>query len=187
LLRAPDHVSPFPISQNGEESWTDHGQDYSASPRPQRWCRARLERRHRRGEANPHASNPLPKAATSDFQQVTLAKGPDAMGEPIALAVLPDGSALHDSRDGTVYYTKDGVTTLAAKLNVYTHDEDGLQGLAVDPNFARNHWSTSTTPRAEHPVDQCAGERYRRRLRAVLRSQPAVPVPVQQRQARPVQ
>jgi cytochrome c len=88
----------------------------------------------------PHASDPRPKAATSDFQQVTLAKGPDAMGEPMALAVLPDGSALHDSRDGTVYYSKDGVTTVAARLDVYTHDEDGLQGMAVGPDFATDHW-----------------------------------------------
>jgi glucose/arabinose dehydrogenase len=87
-----------------------------------------------------HAGDPRPKAATADFQQVTLAKGPDAMGEPMALAVLPDGSALHDSRDGTVYYTQDGVTTVAAKLDVYTHDEDGLQGIAIDPDFAQNHW-----------------------------------------------
>jgi cytochrome c len=88
----------------------------------------------------PHSPDPRPLAATADFQQVTLAKGPDAMGEPMTLAVLPDGSVLHDSRDGRVYYTQDGVTTVAAKLDVYTHDEDGLQGMAVDPDFAHNHW-----------------------------------------------
>lgn len=88
----------------------------------------------------PHAANPLPQAATSDFQEVTLAKGPDAMGEPMAMAILPDGSVLHDSRDGTVYYTQDGVTTIAAHLNVYTHDEEGLQGIAIDPHFAQDHW-----------------------------------------------
>ncbi|MFL6053417.1 MAG: PQQ-dependent sugar dehydrogenase [Actinoallomurus sp.] len=88
----------------------------------------------------PHAPDPRPQAATADFQQVTLAKGPDAMGEPMAMAVLPDGSVLHDSRDGTVYYTQDGVTSVVARLDVYTHDEDGLQGIAVDPDFAKNHW-----------------------------------------------
>ncbi|GLY85290.1 PQQ-dependent sugar dehydrogenase [Actinoallomurus iriomotensis] len=88
----------------------------------------------------PHATNPLPKAATADFQQVTLARGPDAMGEPMAMAILPDGSVLHDSRDGTVYYSQDGVTSVVARLDVYTHDEDGLQGIAIDPQFAQNHW-----------------------------------------------
>ncbi|MGW2083550.1 glycosyl hydrolase, partial [Streptomyces sp. NPDC001939] len=56
-------------------------------------------------------------AASSDFQQVTLAKGPDQVGEPMGLAVLPDGSALHSSRDGTLYRTTlDGLTDVAAKL-----------------------------------------------------------------------
>ncbi|MEV8567770.1 PQQ-dependent sugar dehydrogenase [Streptomyces sp. NPDC051322] len=79
--------------------------------------------------------------ATADFQQVTLAKGPDQVGEPMGLAVLPDGSVLHSSRDGVIYDTTlDGLTNVAAKLDVYTHDEDGLQTIALDPNFTRNHW-----------------------------------------------
>ncbi|MFE4723849.1 PQQ-dependent sugar dehydrogenase, partial [Streptomyces sp. NPDC056728] len=79
-------------------------------------------------------------AASSDFQQVTLAKGADQVGEPMGLAVLPDGSALHSSRDGTLYRTTlDGLTDVAAKLAVYTHDEDGLQTIAIDPHFAQNH------------------------------------------------
>lgn len=79
--------------------------------------------------------------ATSGFRQVTLAKGADETGEPNGLAVLPDGSALHSSRDGTIYYTTlDGQTSEAAKLSVYTHDEDGLQTVAIDPHFDANHW-----------------------------------------------
>src|SRR5690606_26318322 len=62
-------------------------------------------------------------------------------GEPIGMAVLPDGSVLHTSRDGTVYHTTaDGATSVAAQIPVYSHDEDGLQGIAIDPNFAENHW-----------------------------------------------
>ncbi|WP_055588273.1 PQQ-dependent sugar dehydrogenase [Streptacidiphilus griseoplanus] len=80
-------------------------------------------------------------AAPSDFQQVTLAKGPDQVGEPMAMAVLPDGSVLHTSRDGALYDTTlDGITDVVARLNVYTHDEDGLQTVALDPHFAKNHW-----------------------------------------------
>jgi cytochrome c len=87
------------------------------------------------------ASAPSTTAANSDFQQVMLAKGPESVGEAMAMAVLPNGDVLHDSRDGTVYHTtKDGITTVAGKLDVYTHDEDGLQGIAVDPDFARNNW-----------------------------------------------
>jgi len=77
----------------------------------------------------------------ANFDQVTLAKGAEETGEPIGMAVLPDGSVLHTSRDGTVYHTTaDGATSVAAQIPVYSHDEDGLQGIAIDPNFAENHW-----------------------------------------------
>jgi cytochrome c len=79
-------------------------------------------------------------AAAPTFRQVTLAKGAAVMGEPMTLAVLPDGSVLHDARGGTVFYTKGTTTTVAAQLNVYSHDEEGLQGMAIDPDFAHNHW-----------------------------------------------
>ena len=80
-------------------------------------------------------------AAAEDFQQVTLAKGEPEVGEPMSLAVLPDRSVLHTSRDGELRLTDAaGNTKLAGKLNVYTHDEEGLQGIGVDPGFAENRF-----------------------------------------------
>ncbi|HEV2779295.1 MAG TPA: ThuA domain-containing protein [Actinophytocola sp.] len=77
----------------------------------------------------------------SDFDQITLAKGEEVTGEPIALAVLPDRRVLHTGRDGEVWLTTPAATTtLAARIPVYNHDEDGLQGIAIDPNFATNRW-----------------------------------------------
>ncbi len=77
----------------------------------------------------------------SNFDQVTLAKGADEVGEPMGMAVLPDGSVLHSERQGTLYHTTaDGETSVAAEIPVYTHDEEGLQSIAVDPNFAQNRW-----------------------------------------------
>ncbi|MGA6163587.1 ThuA domain-containing protein [Amycolatopsis magusensis] len=77
----------------------------------------------------------------ADFDQITLAKGEEKTGEPIALAVLPNRDVIHTSRDGRVWYTTSGATTsLAAQVPVYNHDEDGLQGVAVDPDFADNRW-----------------------------------------------
>jgi cytochrome c len=79
--------------------------------------------------------------ADDDFDQITLAKGQEVTGEPIALAVLPDRRVLHTSRDGRVFVTTpEGNTTVAATLDVYNHDEDGLQGIAIDPDFEDNHW-----------------------------------------------
>ncbi|WP_033327704.1 PQQ-dependent sugar dehydrogenase [Streptomyces yerevanensis] len=80
-----------------------------------------------------------PKA--EDFQQVTLAKGEPETGEPMSLAVLPDRSVLHTSRDGELRLTDAaGTTKLAGKLDVYAHDEEGLQGIGVDPDFADNRF-----------------------------------------------
>ncbi|WP_052720071.1 PQQ-dependent sugar dehydrogenase [Actinoplanes rectilineatus] len=75
----------------------------------------------------------------SDFQKVTL---DDFPGEPMALAVLPDGRVLHTARKGQVriHEPSTGRNVLAATIPVYLHDEEGVQGIAVDPDFAKNQW-----------------------------------------------
>ncbi|WP_067501821.1 PQQ-dependent sugar dehydrogenase [Actinoplanes sp. TFC3] len=90
---------------------------------------------------------PSPVAATpaaapppdSDFQKVTLNDFP---GEPIALAVLPDKRVLHTARKGEVRLNdpKSGRNILAATIPVYQHDEEGVQGIAIDNNFTSNKW-----------------------------------------------
>src|SRR5690242_12056930 len=81
----------------------------------------------------PHAGAAVADAGTTaadDFQQVTLAKGAAEVGEPMSLAVLPDRSVLHTSRgDGVLRLTDAaGNTKVAGRLDVYNHDEEGLQG-----------------------------------------------------------
>ncbi|MFD7502253.1 PQQ-dependent sugar dehydrogenase [Streptomyces sp. NPDC059850] len=77
--------------------------------------------------------------ADEKFQQVTLAKGAAETGEPMSLAVLPDRSVLHTSRDGTLRLTDaGGDTKVSGKLPVYSHDEEGLQGVGIDPGFQEN-------------------------------------------------
>ena len=79
----------------------------------------------------------LPPA--SRFQKVMLNDHP---GEPMSLAVLPDGRVLHAARTGTVriHNPRTGLNTVAAEVPIYRHDEEGLQGLAIDDKFARNNW-----------------------------------------------
>ncbi|MGW4290708.1 PQQ-dependent sugar dehydrogenase [Streptomyces sp. NPDC004673] len=80
-------------------------------------------------------------AAAEDFQQVTLARGEAEVGEPMSLAVLPDRSVLHTSRSGELRRTDAaGTTRTAGKLAVYSHDEEGLQGVGVDPHFTDNRF-----------------------------------------------
>ena len=80
----------------------------------------------------------VPPPATS-FEKVTL---DDFPGEPMNLAVLPDGRVLHTTRAGEVriHNPRTGLNTLAATLDVYQHDEEGLQSVAIDPNFETNRW-----------------------------------------------
>ncbi|MEV6406572.1 PQQ-dependent sugar dehydrogenase [Streptomyces bobili] len=88
------------------------------------------------GFSTPATAHDIP---LSDFSEVTLARGGGELGEPIAMEVLPDRSVLHTARDGKLRRTdKDGTTTVIGTLPVYTHDEEGLQGVGVDPDFASN-------------------------------------------------
>ncbi|MFG1973441.1 PQQ-dependent sugar dehydrogenase [Nonomuraea fuscirosea] len=72
----------------------------------------------------------------SQFQKVTLNDNP---GEPMDLAVLPDSRVLHTTRPGEVWLhdPKTGLNTLAARLDVYRHDEEGLQSIALSPGFGK--------------------------------------------------
>jgi glucose/arabinose dehydrogenase/type 1 glutamine amidotransferase len=101
----------------------------------------------------------------ADFDQVTLAKGEAKTGEPIALAVLPTRDVLHTSRDGRLWYTTSGASTaLAGQIPVYNHDEDGLQGVAIDKDFATNRWvylyyaPTLNTPAGDAPENGTAAD-----------------------------
>jgi glucose/arabinose dehydrogenase len=88
--------------------------------------------------APPAAAHPVTAA---DFQRVELARGVAEMGEPMSLALLPDRSVLHTARNGALRRTDAaGTTRIIGTLPVYSHDEEGLQGVGVDPGFATNRF-----------------------------------------------
>ncbi|WP_211589869.1 PQQ-dependent sugar dehydrogenase [Microbispora sp. H11081] len=74
-----------------------------------------------------------------NYEKVTLTKD---VGEPIDMAILPDGRVLHTARNGDIRMTDpaSGVTKIINKLDVYNNSEDGLQTIGVDPGFASNKW-----------------------------------------------
>src|ERR1700754_1504629 len=100
-----------------------------------------------------------PEAAPPDsaFQKVTLN---DTPGEPMDLVVLPDGRVLHTTRAGEVWLhdPETRLNTLAAELDVYEHDEEGLQSIAIDPGFGKtNDWIyLYYSPPLDTPVDDPA-------------------------------
>jgi cytochrome c len=75
----------------------------------------------------------------SQFEQMTL---DDRPGEPMSLAVLPDRRVLYTTRTGEVklFDPRTQLNTIAAEVDVYKHDEEGLQGIALDPNYDDNRW-----------------------------------------------
>jgi glucose/arabinose dehydrogenase len=92
----------------------------------------------------------------SSFEKVTLNDRP---GEPMDLAVLPDLRVLHTARTGElrIHDPNTGLNTIAATLNVYRHDEEGLQSVAIDPNFKSNKWVyLYYSPPLNTPVDDPA-------------------------------
>ncbi|MFI2346028.1 ThuA domain-containing protein [Streptomyces sp. NPDC019443] len=109
------------------------------------------------------AADPGPAAEAEEFQQVTLAKGGEETGEPMSLAVLPDRSVLHTSRNGELRMTDSaGNTRVVGTIPVYSHDEEGLQGIGLDPKFGENRFiylyyaPPLSTPAGDAPNDGTA-------------------------------
>jgi len=58
------------------------------------------------------------------------------------LGPTPDGRVLYIERSGAlkIYKPDSDTIVIAGQLAVNYNLEDGLLGLAIDPNFANNHW-----------------------------------------------
>ncbi|MFF5115152.1 ThuA domain-containing protein [Streptosporangium sp. NPDC000509] len=73
------------------------------------------------------------------YQKVTLDSAPD---QPMGLDVAPNGDVYYIARSGKLMLIRksNGQIVTVGTLSVYTGGEDGLIGLALDPNFATNRW-----------------------------------------------
>jgi cytochrome c len=107
----------------------------------------------------PASAQSLDLPDQSRFQKVTLNDRP---GEPMSLAVLPDGRVLHAARTGEIRLhnprtgTNNIITDMkASPQGLYQHDEEGVQGIALDPNFDENRWVyVYYAPRLDTPSDK---------------------------------
>ncbi|CAM5712531.1 hypothetical protein SALBM135S_02235 [Streptomyces alboniger] len=77
-----------------------------------------------------------PPPVAEDFQQVTLAKGAAETGERRPAALRPLGPAHLPRRPPALRLG--GQHQDRGKIPVYSHDEEGLQGIALDPKFKDN-------------------------------------------------
>ncbi|MGH8776289.1 MAG: ThuA domain-containing protein [Jiangellaceae bacterium] len=75
----------------------------------------------------------------NNFDKVALDTG---TSNPMELAVAPDGRVVYIERAGEVRVVDPdtGQTTVAGTLDVFLQREDGLLGLALDPDFMTNGW-----------------------------------------------
>jgi glucose/arabinose dehydrogenase len=104
------------------------------------------------------AAQTSPFPDQSHFQKVTLNDRP---GEPMSLAVLPDGRVLHSARTGEIrlHDPKTGTNNIVTDMKespqgLYQHDEEGVQGIALDPNFGENRWVyVYYAPKLDTPTD----------------------------------
>lgn len=73
----------------------------------------------------------------------------------MALAVLPDGRVLHTTRSGTVWlHEPGGGKRVALELPIYGHDEEGLQDIAISPDFEQDGWVyVYYSPAGDTPLD----------------------------------
>lgn len=62
--------------------------------------------------------------------------------EPMELDMFPGGKIIFIERRGTIklYDPLSENTAIAGKLDVYTKQEEGLLGIAIDPMWEQNHW-----------------------------------------------
>ena len=75
----------------------------------------------------------------SNYEKITLTKD---TGEPIDMAVLPDGKVLTTARNGDIRLVDPdaGTTKVVNTVPVYNNSEDGLQTITLDPDFDTNKW-----------------------------------------------
>ncbi len=73
------------------------------------------------------------------YQKVTLDGAPD---QPMGLDIAPNGDVYYIARSGKLMLVRksNGQIVTTGTLSVYTGGEDGLIGIALDPNFATNRW-----------------------------------------------
>ncbi|PSL31174.1 PQQ-dependent sugar dehydrogenase [Dyadobacter jiangsuensis] len=84
-------------------------------------------------------SVPQNEPDSSRFTYSTLVSGLD---EPMQMAILPNYDLVVAERKGAVRYFDNATKELStiAQLNVFSGIEDGLLGVAADPDFKTNHW-----------------------------------------------
>ena len=99
--------------------------------------------------AQPIAPNPTGSQTDGHFRKVILVsdeqtngKYADTLKDPMEIAVAADGRVFFAQRNGTIRVWKPDTKTAVeiAKVPVFDGLEDGMLGIALDPNFMESGW-----------------------------------------------
>ena len=79
------------------------------------------------------------KPMTDDFVKTNFICGLD---EPMAMDIFPDGKIIFIERTGAIkLFDPDSENLqIVSRINVFTRQEEGLLGIAIDPGWKNNHW-----------------------------------------------
>lgn len=88
---------------------------------------------------NNSLEQPLDVTEETRYNKVILSGG---LNEPTEFVVLSDKRIILTERRGAVklFNPRDNSLKVIAKIPVYSEQEDGLMGIALDPNFEYNSW-----------------------------------------------
>lgn len=91
------------------------------------------------------------KPEESRFTKTPLAGN---FNEPMEIEVLDNGDVLIIERHGLLkmYQAESGETSVVGELDVFPEREDGLMGMAKDPDFSKNNWLYLYYAPASEPV-----------------------------------
>jgi cytochrome c len=134
-----DHPIAWCKDFQGGRSW------YTAGGHTVQSYSSRSFRRHLLGGiewAAGAASGDCGATVLANYEMKVIASNPGNVGEPIGMAVLPDGRVLQTVRTGELrlHDPAAGTSTVINTIPVYTHSEDGLYGPAIDREFSTNRW-----------------------------------------------
>lgn len=86
-------------------------------------------------------SHTIPSPKENQFTRDVLTGG-EGVPEPMELSISKDGLIFFVERRGNVkiYNPQKGETRTIGTIPVYSEHEDGLLGIALDPDYQNNHW-----------------------------------------------
>ena len=132
------------------------------------------------GDKNgPNYGLPSVVSAENRFEKVVLDQN---LNEPMEFALLPNKEILFIERRGAIklYDPEKRSTKLVHTMDVHSVHEDGLLGLAIDPDYQNNQWIyLFYSPVGDQPIQQVSRFKFAEQVIDLNSEQKIMQIPVQ--------